>query len=321
MQELSGRMTKKIDCWIVTEGIAGTENQCIGVAESLGVDADIKRIQLRQPWKSLSPYIGFEQSWSFSPALSGPWPDLVIASGRKSIAASRFIKKASAGKSFTVQIQDPRIPPEQFDLVAVPAHDPTRGDNVIVTTAAPNKVTQNTLDTAKKNFSKFEKLTGPRIAVLIGGSSKAYTMTAKNIQSLAAQLKAIEGSLMITTSRRTGLENKNILQDTLGGAGHYFWDGTGENPYLGLLAWADFILVTADSASMLSEACTTGKPVYMIPLDSLTKGGHPRIDKLHENLRQSGGLKNFEGQLEQWSYEPLDDAALVAHEIRKRMKL
>ena len=313
MQDFS----KKITCWIVTEGIAGTENQCLGVAEALGIDADVKRIALRQPWKSLSPYLGFEQSWSFSPALLPPWPDLLIAGGRKAIAASRYIKKMSGGKTFTVQLQDPRINPKHFDLVVVPRHDPARGDNVLVTTATPNRITQQKLDGAKQQFSQFEKFDGPRIAVLIGGTSKAYTMTPEITRKLAEQLRQVEGTLMITASRRTGAENEKILHEALNGSGHYIWDGSGDNPYFGLLGWADVILATADSASMLSEACSTGKPVYMIPLD----GGHPRIDKLHENLRQSGCLRNFDGQFEAWTYAPLNDAGAIADEIRKRMNL
>lgn len=318
MQGLSHHMTKKIkNCWVVTEGIAGTENQCLGVAEALGVPPEVKRITLKQPWKALSPFLGFEQARSFAPTLEPPWPDLMIASGRKAIAASRYVKRMSAGQTFTVQIQDPRIDPKYFDLVAVPAHDPTRGENVLVTMAAPNRITQTKLDTAKTQFAQFEEFQSPRIAVLIGGTSKAYTMSADITRRLAEQLQSVQGTLMITASRRTGEENEQILQDALKGSSHYIWDGSGENPYFGLLAWADIILVTADSASMLSEACTTGKPVYMIPLD----GGHPRIDKLHENLRQSGCLRNFDGKLESWTYEPLNDAKMIAEEIRKRMNL
>ena len=309
-QELS----EKINCWIITEGLAGTENQCVGVAEALGLTAEIKRIGLLQPWKMLSPYLGFEQSWTFSPALSGPWPDLLIASGRKAIAAARYIKRANP-TTFTVQIQDPRVNPGQFDLVAVPAHDPTRGENVLVTTASPNRITAEKLEAAKKQFPQFSKFKNPRVAVLIGGTSKAYAMTPAITRKLCEQLKAIDASLMITASRRTGAENEQILKDAL--SNHYIWDGSGENPYFGLLAWADFILVTADSASMLSEACSTGKPTYLIPMD----GGHPRIDKLHDSLRQSGCLRDFDGFLEAWTYEPLNDATMIANEIRKRINL
>lgn len=303
-------------CWIITEGMAGTENQCIGIANALGLNYDVKRISLNQPWKSLSPYLGLETKSTFTPALSPPWPDILIASGRKSIAASRFIKKKSNGNSFTVQVQDPRISAGHFDLVAVPAHDPLRGDNVIVTQASPNKITPALLDQAKQDFPEFSEFGAPRVAVLIGGSSSAYTMNETITRTLAEQLSALDASLMITCSRRTGEKNEKILRDTLDHGSNYFWDGNGNNPYLALLAWADFILVTADSASMISESCTTGKPVYMIDLD----GGAKRITQLHENLINDGKLRKFEGNLETFSYEPLNDAQRVASEIKRRLK-
>ncbi len=303
-------------CWIITEGMAGTENQCIGIANAVGLNYDVKRISLNQPWKSLSPYLGFETKSTFTPALSPPWPDILIASGRKSIAASRFIKKKSNGNSFTVQVQDPRISADHFDLVAVPAHDPLRGDNVIVTQASPNKITPALLDQAKQDFPEFSEFGAPRVAVLIGGSSSAYTMNETITRTLAEQLSALDASLMITCSRRTGEKNEKILRDTLDHGSNYFWDGNGNNPYLALLAWAGFILVTADSASMISESCTTGKPVYMIDLD----GGAKRITQLHENLINDGKLRKFEGNLETFSYEPLNDAQRVASEIKRRLK-
>lgn len=315
MQEVS----KKITCWVVSEGIAGTENQCLGVTEVLGVEPVVKRIALNEPWKTFSPYIGFEQSWSFSPTLVSPWPDLVIAAGRKAIAACRYIK-AQSPSTFVTFIQDPRIDPQDFDLVAVPAHDPTRGDNVIVTTASPNRLSEAKLDQAKLDWDQtFGALKAPKVAVLIGGNSKAYRFTPEVANTLAEQLSGLNAGLMITASRRTGAENEATLREAL--KDHYFWDGKGENPYFGMLAHADFILVTADSASMLSEACSTGRPVYMISMDAKGIKGHPRIDKLHENLRQSGALRDFQGNLETWSYEPLNDAQLVADEIRKHMNL
>lgn len=306
----------KQSCWVVSEdGLIGTENQCIAVAEALNCNFEVKRIQLNAPWNNLSPYIGLEQNWSFSPQLEGPWPDIVIASGRKSIAASRYIKRKSGKRAFTVQLQDPRVSPTQFDLVAVPEHDPTRGGNVITTTGAPNRITKAKLDEAKADFPEFEKLASPRVAVLIGGTSKAYKMSEAVTRKLANDLSQLDAGLMITASRRTGAQNIEILKEAL--SQHYFYDGEGPNPYFSMMAWADIILVTADSASMLSEACTTGKPVYMISLE----GGHPRIDKLHDNLQKSGALRIFDGALENWKYEPLDDAAKIANEIRKRMNL
>ena len=310
---------KNLSCWLVCESdLIGTENQCIAVAEALGVNALKRYITLREPWRSLTPWLGFENSFMFAHKDHGvepPWPDLVIAAGRKSIAASRFIKRQSKGQSFTVQLQDPRIDLRYFDLVAVPQHDPARGENVIVTDGAPNRITAKRLDAAKESFSEFAASASPRIAVLIGGSSKAYRLTPAITRKLSEQLRTIHGSLMITPSRRTGDENEAILRDALPNA--YIWDGKGENPYFAMLAHADYILVTADSASMISDACSTGKPVYMIPLE----GGHPRINKLHNHLIEKGVLKVFEGNLETYTYEPLHDAVKIANAIKERMKL
>jgi len=307
---------KTLRTWVVTEGMAGTENQCLGVAEALGVTPEVKRITLRQPWKFFSPYLGFEQSWSFSEKLEGPWPDLLLASGRKSIAVSRYIKKKSGGKTFTVQIQDPRISPHHFDLVAVPEHDPTRGDNVITTVAAANRLTGYKLDSAKTDFApQFAMMQGPRIAVLLGGNSKAYTVTPYLMRKLGAQLSALPGTPLITASRRTGEAEQMALKEALKDKPHYFWDGTGPNPYFGMLAWADYILVTADSVSMLGDAATTGKPVYMIGLE----GGTERFTKFHEALMGRGIVRPFEGVLENWRYTPLADSAHVAQEIMRRL--
>ena len=308
---------KSYTCWIITEGMAGTENQCIGIAEHLGYPYSIKKIQLNNPWKTLSPYIGFEQDYSFSPKLSPPWPDILIASGRKSIAASRYIKKMSKGHTFTVQVQDPRVSENHFDLLAIPEHDPLRGSNVIVTKASPNKITQDTLTKEKEAFPEFENLRSPRIAVLIGGSSKAYNMTHEITENLANKLQDLDGSLMITCSRRTGIINQKILETKLKKDTNYFWTGSGNNPYLAFLAWADYILVTADSASMISESCTTGKPVYMIELD----GGKKRISSLHNNLIKHGALRIFDGSLEKYEYTPLNDAKHVADAIKKEFKI
>jgi hypothetical protein len=137
------------------------------------------------------------------------------------------------------------------------------------------------------------------------------------MRKLGAQLAALEGSLIITASRRTSEAQRDAFLSGLGTRAHWHWDGTGENPYMGMLAWADTILVTADSVSMLSDAASTGKPVYMIPMD----GGSAKFDAFHQNLMGKGIIRPFDGVLERWSYEPPNDAALIATEIQRLMKL
>jgi mitochondrial fission protein ELM1 len=301
--------------WVITEGLVGTENQCLGVAEALKLNPIIKRIGLRQPWKFLSPYLGFECLATFSEPLNAPWPDILITSGRKSIAASRYIKKQSQGKTFTVHIQDPRINPKQFDIVAIPEHDPTRGDNVVISIATPNRVTEDKLASAKLEFEdSFKKIGEPRIAVLIGGSTKKHQFGQEDTEEIIQKLSPLK-NMMITTSRRTGEKNITSLKEKLGQ--NFFWDGQQPNPYLGILAWADFILVTADSTSMISEAATTGKPVYVLPMNGLTK----RQNQLVENLKKHGSVREFSGILENWAYKPLSDSRDIAMIIRQKCGL
>jgi mitochondrial fission protein ELM1 len=307
--------------WIITEGMAGTENQCLGVADALGVTPLVLRVSLKQPWKLLSPYLGFERGTSFAPPLCGPWPDLLIASGRKSISASRYIKKASRGKTFTVQIQDPRHSLKDFDLVAVPAHDPARGENVLVTQATPNRITSARLSQAMRDFSEIlTRVSSPRVAVLVGGSTKTHRFTQEEANSLASLLSPLvhQGvGLMITTSRRTGRENEESLRQHLSTPNGYFWNGGDTNPYLGFLAFADFILVTGDSTSMISDAATTGKPVYVLPMAGLSQ----RQAGLIENLKKAGIVRDFTGMLEDWTYPRLHDSERIADEIRRKSGL
>lgn len=307
-------------CWVVTEGMAGTENQCIGVAECLGVVPRIIRSGLKQPWATFSPWLGLEAACTFQEKLEPPWPDLLITSGRKAIAAARYVKKQSAGKTFTLHLQDPRVSPDQFDLVAVPYHDPTRGGNVIVTSTAPNKINGEKLAAAKKEFPQFGQLNSPRVAVMIGGKSKAYEMSRQTVENLIGQLKTLQSdkntSLMITASRRTGEENMVLLKEAFPNDGQtYFWDGRGENPYIAFLAWADYILVTADSVSMVSDALSTGKPTYIIPLE----GGAKRIDLFHHHILERGYVRVFDGKLEPYEYQSVHEAQNIADVVRNKM--
>jgi mitochondrial fission protein ELM1 len=311
-----------IDCWVVTEGKAGMESQCLGVAEALGVTPTVKRIGLRQPWKTLAPYLGFECAASFTgDAIDKDFPRLVIACGRKGFSAARYIKRASKGKSFVVYIQDPRVRCPELDLIVVPEHDPLRDANVLVTTAAPNRVSSAWISHAREDFTHLlSPLPGPRVALLIGGTSAAYNIEREELAWICDTAKMAVprgGSLMVTASRRTGPENLAFLKEQFFGSHCYFWDGKGANPYGGYLAWADYFIVTPDSVSMISEAASTGRPVYLLPLP----GGADRIRKFHHLLESHGTIRWLKpGEpLVSYEYMPLSDAARVAGEIRERM--
>ena len=317
----------QVTCWVVTQGVVGMENQCLGLAAALGVEPVVKRVKLRAPWKQLAPFLRCGLKWAFSSKgdpVNGPWPDLIIASGRAGAAACLLARQASGKdgrkRTFTVHIQNPVIDPSRFDLVALPRHDGVLGENVITTRGSLHRVTPKLLEQEAGRFAPtFAHLPSPRFAVLIGGTNSVYQFTPHDMKVLAEALAALAketgGSLMVTPSRRTGAENLRILKEELKDVPCEIWNGEGSNPYYGMLALSDAIFVTADSVNMTSEACSTGKPVYVIPLT----GGSEKFRTFHQALRDDGLTRPFTGKLLKWSYTPLNDVELVAARVREMM--
>jgi uncharacterized protein len=316
--------------WIITDGKAGMTNQCLGLAERIGLAPQVKRITLRAPWKQLVPYwrLGLAHSFAAgSDAIAPPWPDIAIGCGRAAIAALLAIKHGSHGRSFIIYTQDPRISARHFDLLVVPEHDQLTGRNVITTKGALHRVTPARLEAEKAPWTEqFMALPSPRVAVSIGGSSPAYSFGPSEAGDLGARLArfargtAAQGpvSLMVTCSRRTAPECRSILEAHLVGLPNcYFWDGTGENPYFGMLAHADAIIVTSDSANMVSEAASTGKPVLVAEL----KGGNAKFRRFLDSLYACGVARPFSGALELWEAPPLDETGRAAEAVRERLAL
>lgn len=310
-------------CWIVTDGKAGNENPCLGLAEAIGITPVIKCVHPRAPWSWLPPALwvnALDAGGADSDQLHAPWPDLLIACGRLSVAPAMAIRRAADGACFTVQLLDPRVPARHFDLVVAPNHDGLQGGNVLSTLGALHRVTPERLSAAAQVFAAtVEQLPRPRVAVLIGGATKRHRLdraVATEFGDALAALARDQGvGLMVTASRRTGEATASTIRERLDRATSVFWDGDGENPYFAYLGLADAILVTSDSVAMVSEACATGKPVHIYPLP----GGSAKFDAFHDALRQAGYTRPFAGRIEQWDYTPLNETGRIAAEIHRCM--
>lgn len=310
-------------CWIVTDGKAGMENQCLGLAEAMGLQPVRKRVKLRAPWKQLSPHIlRFGNAMAMtgnSDAIAPPWPDVLIATGRHSVAASLAVRSASP-KTFRIQIQNPGVRPGLFDLVATPRHDGLSGENVLSCRGSLHRVTAERLAGEAARFAPaFAHLPRPLVAVLVGGGGQ-YTLGAAEIMSLADGLRRMTvehgAGLLVTASRRTGPQNEALLREALTGLPAYVWGGAGDNPYFAFLGLADVIVATPDSTNMTSESCATGKPVYIVDLPK----GPAKFRAFQKGLRDTGVTRRFDGSLAAWSYEPFNDTPMVAREALLRMR-
>src|SRR6185312_1880510 len=162
--------------WALHDGRIGIENQVLGLAEALRLPFLARRFAPRFPWSWLPPALWpplADAATAASDRLTAPWPDLLISCGRLCAAAAIAAKRASGGRVFIAQIQDPRLGRRHFDLMVVPQHDPARGANVFVTRGAVHRVTAERLAAAGRRFAPLlAHLPRPLVAVLIGGRNR-----------------------------------------------------------------------------------------------------------------------------------------------------
>jgi len=255
----------------------------------------------------------------FTARLATP-PSLVVGCGRQAALATRLLR---ARGSKAVQVLDPRIDPRHWDVVVVPEHDALRGDNVVVTRGGLHPVDDAWLAQARDVFADFSTLPRPRTALLLGGGSRHVPFDVAEFDRLADQLDAVlardGGSVLATTSRRSSDALRDRLKQRYGHAPHVTWRGAddGDNPYPGLLAWADRIVCSPDSVNMVSEAAATRVPVF-VHEPKRAQGG-PR--RFLDALLADGRIRGMEDGLPPFEVEPLRESARVAAEIRQRLAL
>ncbi|MEZ5839863.1 MAG: mitochondrial fission ELM1 family protein [Hyphomicrobiales bacterium] len=255
--------------WILTDGKAGDELQCLGVAEALGVSPELRRVRPRPPFVWTMPWFGIDPAEAPAKAQSPirpPFPDIVLASGRRAVTYLRHVKQASAGRTFTVFLKDPRVGAGAADFIWVPAHDRLRGPNVLVTDTSPHRFSAARLAAERQApWPVLADLPRPRIAIVLGGDSRRVRYEpadfAAFVAAATAPFAAESASFMVTASRRTPPAFAEAVSGALAGTAHYWWDGTGDNPYPQMLALADGLVVSGDSVNMVDEALATGAPV------------------------------------------------------------
>ena len=298
-------------CWVVSDGRAGIENQALGLAEAVARERDLQIVvkratlptTLRWAPPSVVPTFAIKLGKIFKGIEVGP-PDLWIGCGRQAApltAAAGRLDKAP----FRVQLQNPQTSLDLFDLVIAPEHDELEGPNVASMIGSPHRLTKGRIEEASKKLrGKINEPCGRVVGVIIGGPNKAYGFDEADDRRLIDLLSALsnEGAqLFITTSRRTPDRTAAALRGLFGNDPHTFFvandlDAKLENPYPGLLAFADQLVVTSDSVNMIGEAALSGRVINIFPLNSKRKGEH-KFDRFHQSLISRGLAKVYDGSL------------------------
>jgi mitochondrial fission protein ELM1 len=278
--------------WLLMGHRAGDNSQVQALGEALGWPFEIKRFAYHS-WERLV-------NWPFTATLAGvvkerssalgpPWPELVISAGRRNEPIARWIRararRSDGARVRLVHVGRPWARIERWDLVVTtPQYRLPHLPNVLHNETPLHRVTPGRLLEAGARWrGRLSYLPRPWVAVLAGGPSGPYPFDADSGARLARGASELAakagGSLLITTSARTP---KDAIEKLFGGvtvpAFLYRWrEDDRENPYFAFLSLADQLVVTGDSVSMMTEACATGKPVFLFD----TGEGHFSMRERH----------------------------------------
>ena len=303
---------------LICTDIAGLRNQALGLAEAAGFVPEMRTLRFLPLWDKIPTSLWFNPRLAVAgDAFACPVPPVVMGCGG---AGARVAASLRGRDVKAVAIQHPRMNLRKFDAVLAGRHDGITGPNVITTRTALHRVTAARLAAEAQIWAPFfAPYRRALAAVLLGGSNGRYRFGAAEAHQLAVQLAGVarDFGLVITPSRRTAPEVLAILRAALEPLGAWIWDFTGENPYFGMLACADVLIVTADSVSMVSEAVATSAPVYLARLP----GRSVRIGRFMNDLVTDGRVRDFAGRLELWDTKPLDDTEWAGAQLRRLLGL
>ena len=256
--------------WALYGARTGDNRQIAALAEALGWLVEEKRLTYNRLYKAPNLLIGAslrtltaDSRQLFHP----PWPDLIIAAGRRSVAPALWVKSQSGGRTKLVHLGRPRAPLNLFDLLITTAQYGLPSRDNVLSLSLPMGAPGGGDDQDIVNWqNRLAGLPRPWTGVLVGGTTWPYVIDRNAAEALASDLNRwiarTDGSAVITTSPRSGRAVAAALETKLEIPHHlHVWDAAAPNPYNAILELADRLIVTSDSVSMLADACRAEKPL------------------------------------------------------------
>ncbi|OGW81142.1 MAG: hypothetical protein A3G33_10055 [Omnitrophica bacterium RIFCSPLOWO2_12_FULL_44_17] len=206
--------------------------------------------------------------------------DIVVSAGSSLVSLNLMLKNENQAKS--VVLMTPSFPYQghREDLLIIPEHDRnfTRSAHIVRTLITPNRVDEELLARSRKELieqAAFQRSERKKVAVFIGGDSRAYRFepeaVTKWIRDLKEWAKNAEVGLLVTTSRRTKSHiektiKEELQSDPLCELLVIANESNIPNVTYGMLSLSEIAVVTEDSISMISEALSARKKVIVMQL-------------------------------------------------------
>lgn len=318
--------------WVLTDHRPGNSNQAIAIAEELGLAYKTKYIEynlLAKLPNFILQFFGllFINKCTVESLITPPLPKIIISSGRRTALIALNLKRILKNKLKIVQIMQPevsKITSNVFDLIIIPQHDRLKNSstNLISTIGGINNIYSKFLLEKERLHINYPEIASQKfIAVIIGGSNHRYHFSSNAAHLFASILSRISKNhnlpLFISFSSRTPLNVKEIIKNNLAKL-HFIYDTLDKtpNPYAGMLAAAEYIICTADSISMCSEAASSGKPLYIFCPKEFQLKKHRFFIRNLVNKGIARMLDNDVERLESYDYQPLREIEKIVQRIK-----
>ena len=309
----------KKNCWIISDNIIGHENQSISLADKLNLKYKIKKIKRLNFFQR--NFLIFFPSILLDKNIYPPYPKVIISCGKNTAYTANLLKKKLKEKIISIFIQKPPINVKKFNLVIAPKHDECFGENVIRTNGALTKINKNYIKKIKNKRRIPLILKKKNLVVLIGGNSRHHKITTGTLKKIKNKLlitsKKYKYKILILFSRRTGKYNENYFRTNLTNKKFVFISPNSKKiNYLEAISFAKAIIVSSDSVSMISEACSTGKAVYLLNIPTKSR----KFNLFIKNLINLKLIKFFNGMVSLKSTtNALNDTENIVKEIKKKL--
>mgnify|MGYP003956304677 CR=1 FL=1 len=309
----------KLKGLLLTEGLHGMISQVQGLAKALDLEYFHEKIELNSFWNLIPPKISPVSKVVFKNIINNDF-DIIISCGRKSIIPSIYLKKNSKKKIINIHIQNPKVSLSNFDFIISPDHDNLEGNNVIISKGAIHYLTLEEINASRNYLENKIDRNKSVITLILGGPTKYYSYNESNITNIFSKIKKQINQhnlqLIVIPSNRTPKNTINFAKEYFDNSSLVL-ENVDKNAYLSSLALSNYIVVTCDSSSMISEAALTGKPIYVAMLPA-SKNDH-RFKKFRDLFKKLKIIKELNNELEIWSYENLDETNRIANEIKKKI--
>ena len=309
----------KLKGLLLTEGMHGMISQVEGLAKALELDFIHEKIELNNFWKLIPPKITPVQSFVFKNKINEKF-DIVISCGRKSVIPSLYLKKKFRKKIVNIHIQDPKVSLNNFDFVVAPEHDGINGKNVITSKGAIHYLRNEELD-ENINYLKSRVNKEKLVTLIVGGPTKYYDYHETTIREIFSRIKENfinKGfQLIFIPSMRTPQKIIDLAKNYFD-KNQIIITEVDKKAYLSSLRLADYIVVTCDSTSMISESAMTGKPIYVAQMTSIKK--NERFEKFFQLFKSLNIIKDLNNSIEKWSYKKLNETDRISRYIKEKIK-